>query len=463
MVLTRKADKETAKIAKVNELQATTFNIVSHQGPPRKVEAMLAEQKTKQVASRPFNFVTNLSHEDHNRAPLLFDEAYIINRAGKPKENRSAVGKNREFSIVNNNFYEDHDRKKMLEYEKFKSHTLEKYWATHDYDAIRGKFYDAEKEQQYHEQRQILAQVHGTAKTLKLAPSIQYSDGSCYDIVNHTVHDDGKITVSTAVADRSLHRIKRVEKETKYREEGEIKYNQDEQRRLARVSYKRWEGGIDRGYDFVKNSVTPADVPLPLPSRPASMWARLQTANFDATSSQGLNGAYTAGNTRGATAAGDMQTTGRIRNLSGAGPQFSAGRIHLETRDTFPDSPGTYQSADTAPTPAFDNQQIKLKPIAIANASNGIVTAWNGASRGNTALASPAPATSAKVPVDSRVSARREGIATAAPRSRLGPVPSLDLTRTEAPEPVSYVEPVHGAKGLSIPMVRTGGLSGFKE
>lgn len=445
MAVTKKLDKETAKINRVNDAVSNTFNIVSHQGPPRKVETLIMEQKTKGVAPRGYNFVTNLSLDDHLKAPTLYDEAFVINRAGKPKEKRSAVGNNREFSIVNNNFYEDHDTKKKKEYERFKSHTLEKYWATHDYDPIRGKFFDAEKEERYREQRNILSKVHGTAQTLRLAPSVQYSEGSCYDIVNHAIHDDGKVTVSNTVADRSLHRMKRVGKEIEAREVGIVKAEKDDEKRLARISYKRWENTIDRGYDFLKNTPIPADVPQPLPSRPTSMWARLQTVE---------NGGATTG-TRATTSS--VPNTGRIRNLSGAGPQYANSRIHLETRDTFPDSPGTYASnqeygGDSPQQP----QRLTPLPAAASRAVTSIpasraALASSGGAGPNYTSYQSSPG------IVTKTSARGVAYESARPK----PVPSLDLTRAEAPEKVSYVEPAHGSKGLAIPMVRTGGMSGF--
>jgi hypothetical protein len=463
MAVTRKRDKEFAKLNQVQQMTANSFNIISHQGPPRRIETMIAAQKSKGVPPRPYNFVTNMSIDDHQNAPLLFDETYTNARAGKPKEIRSTVGSHdRDFSIVNNNFYENHDTRKKQEYEKFKSHTLERYWATHDYDPVRGKFYDAEKEQQFREQRQILSQVHGLAKSLRVAPSIQYSDGNCYDILNHTIHDDGKCSVSDAVADRSLHRIKRIEKEVEARGNGELRKSAEDKRRLAKVSYKRWEEGIDRGFDFIKNSVTPADQPMPLPSRPASMWARLQTTgDLSQTAEAGMSGtregrsgantAHTANPPRATTASAHTSmavtaNSARVRNLSGAGPQFTQLRVDLQTRDTFPDSPATYQTTDAGHTgreyPSSGKPMTASGKNVIDNSNGGGFSAR--ASRAATASAANGNP--------------REGV-----RSRMGAVPSLDLSRAEPPEPVRYVEPTGGPLGLSVAMVRTGGLSGFRD
>ena len=427
-MVTKKQEKELAKIARVTELNNSTFNFISHQGPPRMIDTIPKEKKTEGVPPRGYNFLTNLSEADHARAPTFYDEEFIIKRAGKPKEKRDVVGNGREFSIINNNFTHDHDRKKKEEYERFKSHTLEKYWATHDYDPVRGKYYDAEKEQRYRDQRQLLASVKGTAQMLKLAPSVQYSEGNCYDIVNHSIHDDGKVSVTNGVADRSLHRIKRVEKEKEAFERGSIKQEKDEEKRLARISYKRWENTIDRGFDFLKNSVTPADAPQPLPPRPTTMWARLQTQTVDSNS------------------------TMRTRDLSGAGATPTTGRStaynYNQHREDSLNSP---------------SQAQRLTPLGQASRAVTSVPA----SRAVPALQQAPSAQFSARPQSQQPNAysarnNASGNKIGFENKSKGPaVPSLDLTRAEAPERVSYVEPAVGAKGLAIPMVRTGGLSGF--
>jgi hypothetical protein len=57
-----------------------------------------------------------------------------------------------------------------------------------------------------------------------------------------------------------------------------------------------------------------------------------------------------------------------------------------------------------------------------------------------------------------RLQTRDVQSATATTRSS-APVPALDMTRAHAGTPVSYQEPVGGAPGQPVPMVRTGGLA----
>ena len=49
MTETLKSNKEFAKLTQVKESRQNTFNIVSHQGPPRRIEAMLTAQKAERI------------------------------------------------------------------------------------------------------------------------------------------------------------------------------------------------------------------------------------------------------------------------------------------------------------------------------------------------------------------------------------------------------------------------------
>lgn len=245
--------------------------------------------------------------------------------------------------------------------------------------------------------------------------------------MNHSIHDDGKVSVSNTVADRSLHRMKRVEKEKEAFEKGNIKHEKDEEKRLARVSYKRWENTIDRGFDFLKSSVTPADAPQPLPSRPTTMWARLQTQTVDSDSSI------------------------RTRDLSGAGTNQATGRSTAYNYNQH------HESGLDSPS-----QAQRLTPLGQASRAVTSVPA----SRAVPLLSQNPTVQQSARPQSHRNEQNGYSARNNAPRALenklKGPtVPSLDLTRAEAPKRVSYVETAVGAKGLAIPMVRTGGLSGF--
>ena len=54
-----------------------TFNIVNHEGPPRKIDLM--PRVTKEMkASRSYNMLTNSPHSAHDATPTLYDEEYAL-------------------------------------------------------------------------------------------------------------------------------------------------------------------------------------------------------------------------------------------------------------------------------------------------------------------------------------------------------------------------------------------------
>mmetsp|Transcript_19785 Transcript_19785/g.27201 ORF Transcript_19785/g.27201 Transcript_19785/m.27201 type:complete len:258 (+) Transcript_19785:660-1433(+) len=149
-----------------------------------------------------------------------------------------------------------------------------------------------------------------------------YSEGNSYNILNHSIYDDQKLKATRTVQDQALNRMKVLQVESRIKDEREMKAEEDDHKKLNKVSYKRWENQIDRGYNMVTNipdSVSGAYT-QPLPTRPTSMWSRLNSTSSDnqVASRQsfgegfgGLNGSPQASG-RGATA-----TSQRVRNLSG--------------------------------------------------------------------------------------------------------------------------------------------------
>ncbi|KAJ1434504.1 hypothetical protein B484DRAFT_393951 [Ochromonadaceae sp. CCMP2298] len=410
LMQTKRLDAEVTRLNTVKDTRRKNFNIISHQGPPRKIDSHRPTKLTESNA-RPYNFVTNLTHQDHAGAPTLYDGGYCDSRAGRKPEAATGRGVGRPFDIVKNTFYEDNDKKMRNEHKAFREHTLERYWSTHDFDLVRGKFFDPRKEAVYQAQRSVLLGVNGLAQSLRKAPSVQYSDGAGYNIVNHHVHDAAKVDVHDSVGDRSLHRIKWPTADSRIKAEGQASYDKAEKAKLARTSFKRWEGDIDRGYDFIKNTTSVG--PAPLPPRPMTMWARLQT--------EGAGGGVGGGGGGGVGAVERKQfstTTGNISTTVGTvtAPPMSSG-------------------SGAASASGFEGLFSQTRTTRARDLSGG--------------------------PGGSGGSAPLSGIARRA-STALAPVPSLDLSRAGG-EKISYVEPSGGSMGQSVAMVRTGGLSGYRD
>jgi hypothetical protein len=77
----------------------------------------------------------------------------------------------KEYNIVTGVFYADNEARVRREEQSDKERAARTYWATHDYDAVMGHFYDAEKERQFQEQRRAREQLHGSDFARRLPPS----------------------------------------------------------------------------------------------------------------------------------------------------------------------------------------------------------------------------------------------------------------------------------------------------
>lgn len=68
-------------------------------------------------------------------------------------------------------YKENHADRIRSEEDQEKKYVMGKYWKTHDYDPVFGKFYDAEKERKYQQERAEQEKVHGKDYDKKLPPS----------------------------------------------------------------------------------------------------------------------------------------------------------------------------------------------------------------------------------------------------------------------------------------------------
>eukprot|EP01031_Cornospumella_fuschlensis_P033409 gene33409-40416_t len=391
------------KVDFVNTMRAEKYDIVGHFGPPRKIDTM----KREYIPPRPTHILTNLQYEDHINAPLLDDGTYTLTKF-RPSTVRAktSIAQTREFNVISNEYKVDHDRRRLEDFEKLKTHLLKKYWDHHDYDMIKGRFYSPEKQKMYEEHLETIKSVQGAAQMERLPPSLKYSDGNSYNLLTHDVYDQEKLNSTLTVTNRSLNRVKKLQKEAEQKSKGEQEAQAKQQLHMNRIKFQRWEQQVDRGYNFITNQVV-QEAPAPLPSRPATMWARLTThsdnyqdplsaANVTQSLDSGLNqskkGPFAGTRQVSDGPGGTVVPSARVRNLSGSGPMYVSTSLPA-------------MNPDSARGPASTRKNMETSQI------------------------------------------------------RSSKIPSLDLSKAEFAEPVSYKEPSKGAPpGLAIPIVRTGGL-----
>lgn len=264
----------TQPLQRYETIKRTQFNIVSHEGPPRKLDAMRKEQNSKPNAlNRGWHLFSHLGPKQHVECPTLYDEKYMETNV-RPKTGAHVPNATlREFNIINNEFTTNHDERLREEYNTMKGVMVKKYWDTHNFDILRQEYYDDSKEEDFKHGLHEATLVHGQAQTAKLPTSFKYSEGRSYDILNHDIKDARLIKVALRKGEQKQNRL------TKFRHLPQeqnaaamAEYEKWEARRLNRVSYQRWEAEIERGYDFVHTTEQHKD---PLPKRPVSMWKRI--------------------------------------------------------------------------------------------------------------------------------------------------------------------------------------------
>jgi hypothetical protein len=116
-----------------------------------------------------------------------------------------------------------------------------------------------------------------------LSLSVVYAEGNTYNILSQEItHLDHFQTVQNQTYNRSLNKFKAREvfQQTLNQTTEQANSLQDEQK-LNRISFQRWDNTIERGYDPVTNNKLPPAALLPLSKRPATVWEKLQVPPKD--------------------------------------------------------------------------------------------------------------------------------------------------------------------------------------
>jgi hypothetical protein len=146
------------------------FNIVSHSGPPRRIETD-PPNLLNHGLSRNYHILTNMSKVDHVKAPLVYNDQYVQEKTKRPPRQLNYTAPNRrEFDVVSNNYYVNDEVRKSEDKQQIREHVEDVYWQTHNYDAVKGQFYNLEKEEDFQSQRALAASVQGLSQQFRLPP-----------------------------------------------------------------------------------------------------------------------------------------------------------------------------------------------------------------------------------------------------------------------------------------------------
>ena len=279
---------QTAVLKRVKDINRTQYNMISHIGPPRKIDSMRESMKELEVKpARTWNMFSHLPHEKQTTCPILYDEKYIKDNVKAERLFVVPEQPKREFNVITNQFSENHEARLKNEYADLKKGMLERYWAKHDFDPVIGEYYDDKKEEDFRAARHALTKTWGEAQAARLPASYAESEGKAYDILTLTTKDEDKLRKALKKDIKKNNRLNKFKGLThKQVEKGKADYDRAVEKRMNRVSYKRFEEDIERGYDFVttvKGSITANNIEHVRPQKVGTGFASLSRSIAKAT------------------------------------------------------------------------------------------------------------------------------------------------------------------------------------
>lgn len=197
----------------------------------------------------PYNIIKNTE-----LPPILLTERAKKHRPPRPAFNHApSLARRRAIDIINNRHVNDHDEKLQEEVrEKEKQQAVRRYWQSRNFDPIRQRYYDENKEEAYHLSEEISKQVQGQAQAQRLPPSIRCSLGRGYDIVGHKVKDPESLAFIDTMDSRHLRRYHRPYTEEAITSRGVDQATYAETRRLNRISNRKVRESHDpQGFNII--------------------------------------------------------------------------------------------------------------------------------------------------------------------------------------------------------------------
>jgi len=117
------------------------------------------------------------------------------------------------------------------------------------------------------------------AQLARHPPVVKLSEGQNYNIINNVVTNEERLLAGALKGQvRAMNRMKKTAVEQAAALAGDDEARTTSDRRLKRITYKSWEGPLQRGYSLVNNTLhgdADAYVYLPRPAPVPGTWDRL--------------------------------------------------------------------------------------------------------------------------------------------------------------------------------------------
>jgi len=237
------------------------YNVVNFRSKREGLDAQKDDSATETVKTyipdsrAPYNIISTLSHEQHHWAPPAQRPQETVEDP-KTRFASKFIGR-QPYNIVNNKFLDKHEEKTIAEAEASRTKAVNAFWKTHSYDPVQIRYYDDEKETEYHERQRDSETTQGQSVAENIrrnAPTAHLAEGNLYDPVTCQPKNEDAIG--------QLHRLEqgKVEHSQQVLQRvGEYLQNEDDfsavqdDRALNRSKWKRFEDDHSHGFDVLNN------------------------------------------------------------------------------------------------------------------------------------------------------------------------------------------------------------------
>jgi hypothetical protein len=192
--------------------------------------------------------------------------------------------------------------------------------------------------------------------------SIRFSEGNCYNIVNHSAVDEHRLEDFTATKERSVAKSAKFKSiEETLTNAGNRQSDLQLQRRMNRVSYNRWQPEVERGYHIIRNDLSVNTTGL---KKPEKVWDKI-TVSSEQQQQQQLQSRHTQSSPALLQASTSSWSSGANTPAGGAGRSIPS----LDLTRAGPAQPVKYSE----PAGGAAGQLVPIVPVSLSSTSSSSV------------------------------------------------------------------------------------------
>lgn len=263
----------------------------NHPLAPREKE-QFGNLKLKDMSKIEYNILSNINLRDHHfekpeKRPQKPSTVPVL----KPVVKQAWTFK--DYDIISNKYNDDNEAKKKVNEQAFKLESANKYWRTHNFNPVVGKFFDPVKEDKFQEEQKAKAAVWGKDRVLKLPKRVQ-EQGLLYNPVNQKILDEERLK---AYEQKMRDKKKRYERKNQIEEfflRRDMALTERAHTRNAnKKCYEYYRETDNRGYDIISfdKNYNKYKKMLTLKDHTTN-WDMLQDKSSEKTSTFGNNNIY---------------------------------------------------------------------------------------------------------------------------------------------------------------------------